>query len=510
MLDKTDKNKIIAINTLIVYFRLFVITIIGLLTSRYVLQVLGVSDFGLYNVVGGIIAMFGFISGALSSSTVRFMNYELGKADGEPNYVFNICNTLHIIAALLILILAESIGIYYINNVLNVECGKESDAMFVFQISTIVACIGIISVPYQSLFTVHEKFITIALIEICSSILKLLIVLLLIFYTGNVLKLYAIGMSLLTFIPFLIYYYLCKHKWPTIVRPKIVRQWNAYKPVLVFNNYTVVGTLSIISRTEGANMLINYFFGTSVNAACAIGNTVANYVNTFVGNFDSASAPQITQNVSAGNTDRSLYLVNYTCRICVLLMIVIYFPFVSNLDFILHLWLGENVPEGALEFCHLTLLTAIVAATSGGVAQLVNSIGDIKWFKIWQCVLYMVCLPIGYWAYSAGYPAYFIIILFVISDILYRIIQLSLLCKYIKFDIKIFIRESYLRPLVIFVLLFVLSFFYKQVELTTFFFNILGLTISFIVTLIVVFILGLKSNEKALLIKFVSQHLLNK
>ena len=149
-------NKTIAINTIVVYASLFITTIIGLITSRYVLQVLGVSDFGLYNVVGGVIALFSVISGSLSTTTIRFLNVEIGKKDGNPNRIFNICNVVHICFALILLALAETIGVFYINNYLNVEPGKEADAMFVFQVSTVVACLGLINVPYQSTFIAKE------------------------------------------------------------------------------------------------------------------------------------------------------------------------------------------------------------------------------------------------------------------------------------------------------------------------------------------------------------------
>ena len=230
-------NKRIAKNTIVVYVRLIIVTIIGLLTSRLVLQRLGVSDYGLYSVVGGVITMFSVISGSMSGTTIRFLNYEIGKISGNPNRVFNLCNTTHIAFAIGILILAETIGLYYIYNYLNVEPGKEGDAMFVFQVSTIVACIGIINVPYQSVFIAKEKFLLLGIIDIVYAILKLGLVCLLLLYKGdNALRLYAIIMSVSTFLSFIIYHYLCYKYWPEMVRWKFQKVFKQYKEILNYNN----------------------------------------------------------------------------------------------------------------------------------------------------------------------------------------------------------------------------------------------------------------------------------
>ena len=227
-----QNNKRIAKNTIIVYIRIFVTMFVGLFTSRFVLQALGVSDYGLYNVVGGVIAMFTFISGSLASTTTRFVNYEMGKTDGNTNRIFNVSNLLHCCFALLIFLLAESIGIFYIDNYLNVAPGKEADAMFVFQVSTIVACIGIVNVPFQSLFIAHEKFSLIAIIDIFNTIIRLLLVLLLFLFKGDVLKLYAILMSTMTIVTFIAYHFYCYKYWPETVKLRFIKDFKAYKELL--------------------------------------------------------------------------------------------------------------------------------------------------------------------------------------------------------------------------------------------------------------------------------------
>ena len=300
MSDIQNSNKRIAKNTLIIYAELFITIAINLALSRLVLQALGASDFGLYNVVGGVIAMFTFISSSLAVTTTRFLNFEMGKPDGDVNRIFNQSNLLHIAFALFILILLETFGIYYILNFLNVAPGKEADAMFVFQVSTIVACVGIISVPFQSVFVAHERFKTVAIANISNAIIKLLIVIALLYYSGNALRFYAVGMSVTTFLLFIFYYALSKRNWPSIVRWRLVKGRRSYKDQLFYSNWNLLSTASYVGRNQGSAVLINYFFGTVVNAAYAIAMMILQQVNNFVGKFDSAVGPQITQNMGGG------------------------------------------------------------------------------------------------------------------------------------------------------------------------------------------------------------------
>ena len=249
----------IARNTVIIYIRMAVTILVGLITSRLVLQALGASDVGIYSAVGSTVALVGAITGALSSTTIRFMNIEIGKVDGNPNRMFNICHAIHLGGAAVILLLLESIGLWYIHTHLNVLPGKESDAMFVFQVSTIVACLAIANTPFQSLFTIHEQFGTVALVDIFNTLLKLGLVALLYLMQGHPdgLRIYAVMMSASTWISFIAYHWMSARRWPDIVRWKPVREKSAYREVMTFNNYNLLSSSAVIARSQGSNMLIN-------------------------------------------------------------------------------------------------------------------------------------------------------------------------------------------------------------------------------------------------------------
>lgn len=496
-------NKRIAKNTLIVYVRLIITTIIGLLSSRFVLQALGTSDYGLYNVVGGFIMMFSFISAALSTTTRRFLNYEMGKADGDVNKVFNICHTLHILISILTLLILEIAGIWYIKNFLNVEIGKAADAMFVFQVSTIVACVGIINVPFQSLFMAKEKFFPIAVIDVLSQLLKFILILVLLLYDGNALRFYALSMTIITAFSFIAYHYLAYMKWPEIIAWKFEKKKESYKELLVFNNYNILSVASLLLRNQGSNILINYFFGTIVNAAYAISFTVQNYVNMVVGSIDTASAPQITQNISSKQTQEAIILTSKTCRICILMMILILLPLSVELNFILHLWLGENVPEGTLQMCYYAFLLTVISASSGGIMQLINAIGHLKWFTLQYMFLYILGLIAACLLFYTGLPPYMIFLVFFVADIISRFNQIYLLKKYINFDVFQFVKESFLRPIYVTVIGLLYIYIYVEVGLNAYYYRIVGIVITAFVAFLIVFYVGLLQNERIKINTFV-------
>ena len=486
----------IARNTVVIYVRMAVTILVGLVTSRLVLQALGASDVGIYSAVGSTVALISFITGALTATTVRFMNFEMGKAHGDTNRMFNICHVIHIGGALVLFLLLESVGLWYIHSHLNVPPGKESDAMFVFQVSTVVACLGIANVPFQSLFTVHERFATVAIVDIVNAVIKLALVIGLLYWKGNGLRMYAILMSVTTWICFVVYRWLCRIRWPDIIRWKPVRERRAYKDVLVFNNYNLLSSASIIARSQGSNMLINAFFGTTVNAAYFYAGTVQNYVNQFIANFDTAAAPQITQNIGAGNSCRSVALAERVCRICILLFLLLFFPLWSELDFILNAWLGAKIPEGTVLMCRWTLLVAAVSATSAGLAQLINAYGRVKWYKIEFSILYFSCLLVGWLLFRAGFPAYTIIICFVIADLLSRVIQLILLHYQFDFNVGRFLKEAYLRPVIAAALLICYLAFYHLFPLDGVLAKLGGLALTLCVTAAVLYFVGLKPSER--------------
>lgn len=503
-MSSSSANRRIAKNTTIMYVRLFTTMLIGLYTSRIVLLKLGVSDYGLYSIVGGVLAMFTFISGSLSGATSRFFNVEMGKPDGNLNRSFNINLVLHIGLSGIVLILAETIGLWYIYEHLNIAPDKISDAVFVYQVSIFTACLGIINSPYSSLFAAFERFGFLASLDIANTIIRLICVILMQYYDGNALRFYSMIMCLTTANTFVIYHWLAAKKWPKIVKFKFVSGWKNYKDVMAFSNWNLLSTIALMARSSGCDLIVNSFFGTAVNGAFAVSKTVNNYITTFSTNFDSASAPQIIQSYSAGDFARCNYLTNKLGRFCLLLFEIIFFPLYIELDFILHLWLGV-VPEGVLLFSRLNLFLAAVALTCGGIVQVINASGKIKWFKITGSLFFVLCIPIGYIMFKNGAPAYSMIILFIIADIVQRIVQLILLKSIIGFNSLQYVKEAYCRPLIIGIIMGLFLWGYSQIDVTPVPLKLFAIFLCFLLTCSLIYHIGLTQGERSKVVHLIKK-----
>lgn len=491
-----SQNHRIARNTFYMYVRQITIMVVGLYTSRLVLETLGVSDYGLFAVVGGVLAIFTFISSSLAIATSRFFNIEMGRKGGDVNASFCINLTLHAVFALIIFALAETVGLWYVCNRLNVAEGKFTDAVFVYQVSIITACLGIFNTPYQSLFTAHEQFSFLAVIDIANSLIRLGCIVLLGFYHGPYsLRLYSIIFALTIANTFVVFYIKAHRMWRDTVRLRVVSGWHRYKAVLGFGGWNVLATLAYTARSSGSDLLLNSFFGTAMNGAFAISKTVNNSLVVFTGNFDNASAPQIIQAYAAGDSRRYTFLCNKLGRINLLVFELIAFPLLIQLDFVLHLWLG-SVPNHTLEFCTLYIVAGGVAMSCGGIYNLMNASGDIKWFKISCSFFFIACIPIGYVLFSHGFPAYTILVLFLVADMAQRVVQLWLLNRIVGFDAWHYVKEAYTRPLAIAIVLTVVIFSSRLLPIDTMTLKLVSITLCLILTILLVLFVGLHADER--------------
>lgn len=490
-----SSNRRIAKNTVYMYARLFVTLIIGLYTSRVVLYVLGVSDYGLFNIVGGVLTLFTFITGSLGAATSRFLNAEMGKKDGDVNRIYNINIVLHICFAAIVLIIAETAGLWYIYNKLVIAQGKLDDAIFVYQISIITSCVGIINTPCTSIFSAKEKFAFQVVLDITNNVVRLLCVIALQYYNGNSLRAYTLIMCLTTANSFVIYHIVANRRWPEITKFRFIKGLSNYKPVLSFGSWNLLTTSSIMMRNTGSDLIVNTFFGTAVNGIFAISKTISIQVLSFSANFSGASSPQIIQTYNSGDFNRCYYLVNKMGRFNLLLFELALFPIWIELDLILHLWLKE-VPDGVLLLCKLNLILAGVSLTCGGIVSLITGSGKVKWFDCGTSLFYIGCLPLAYVLYSFGFPLYTILLIYIITDIGVRITHLVLLKKILNFNSLKYIKEAYLRPLLIMVIMSGLIYGYSFLGIESTVLRLAAIICCVAVTSMVVFYIGLTRGER--------------
>lgn len=499
-------GKRILFNTIYVYGRLIITTVLSLVSTRLILEILGVNDFGLYNVVGGIVSILNIFCTAMHTTTRRFINVEMGKEGGCINKIFNVSLKIHILLAFIFFVCAELLGLFYINNYLEIGANKLNDAQFVFQISLLVACVGLINVPYQSLIIAKEKFLAISIIDVSSKVILLLLIIILLGFGSNVnnLRLYSIFVCLVTFLSFIAYFVFCKVMFSKDIQLCRYKDRRLYKEILVFNTYIAMGASSYMARSQGAVIIINKFFGTIVNGAYAIASQVESYLILFVSNLSTASSPQITNYYSRGEKQKALDLVIKINKLSIFLMLFVSFVLQMELPFLLKLWLG-NVPEYVLLFSKLTLLSALIRSFGEGIPPLIQASGKIKAFQISGVIFTLIDLPISILLFSFGYPSQFIIIVFCISSTLSRIVSIFLMYKILHFNIIYFLKKSYLPVLKVIPTLLLYLFLYKTMNIDSLTEHLLGLLITLVFTLIIIFFGGLDREERHSILNFIKK-----
>lgn len=389
-----DKKRI-AKNTLALYARMLLVIAVGLYTSRAVLQTLGENDYGVYNVVGGIVTMIGFLNSALTAASQRFISYELGTGRMEKlKKVFSTAVSIHLVLALIVLVLAETVGLWFINTHLNIAADRMQAANWVYHCSVLTLMVSIVSVPYNSCIVAHEHMRAFAIIGILEVVLKLLIVYLLLVIHHDKLIAYALLVLCVSLIIRLVYGIYCKRHFGECTY-RLTLDCELFKKMFAFAGWSVVGNFGFSFKDQGSNIILNIFFGTAVNAARGIAMQVNGVICYFSSNFTMALAPQITKQYAAGNVSESIKLVFDGSRLSFYLMSMIAAPVLINTDYLLTLWLG-SVPQYTSEFLSLCLLAGMVNAMVPPVTTALQATGKIALFQIVICIVVLCELPLAY------------------------------------------------------------------------------------------------------------------
>lgn len=489
-----NDNKKIAVNSVINFVQLCVVTLIGIISSRLVLDALGASDYGLYNVVGGIVALLNFLNTAMTTTTYRFVAFELGKNSGNVNKVFNTLFLIHAFIAIFIIIVGFAVGYWYIENYLNVAPGKLSDARFVFTISILTTAISTLMVPYCGLMTAYEKFSVNAIINIVSDIAKFVLIILFIYTDSSRIRAYSLIMASYVVIQNALYYVYSHKKFFKVIKLRFYKDKKLIKDILSFTSWNLVGAGAGIVETQGSAIVVNYFFGTVVNAGFAIANTVKNYVSMFSRNLSRAAIPQITKNFSGGNQERSINLACYISKYTIILMLLVAFPVLMEVDFLLGVWLKE-VPENASLYCAFTILIVLINGMGEGIYSLISASGKIKKFQLIQSGLCLLELPIAFVFYKIGAPAFTILVVTAFIAFVNIFIRLVLIKTELHFPVGPFFTISYLRVFCMCAPLILAYIFYNPIEFTLVG-HIFGLILSELFLLVIVWIIGFEKRER--------------
>ncbi len=395
MSDTSPNNKRIAKNTLLLYFRMLLTIVVGLYTSRVVLNSLGVSDYGVYNVVGGIVAMLSFLNSALTAASQRFIAFELGRGDiSKLKKIFYTSVTIHAMLAVIIFVIAETVGLWFINTHLNIDANRMVAANWVYQFSIFTFMLTILSVPYNSCIVAHEHMNAFAYISILEVTLKLLIVYLLLVINYDKLIVYGILVFAVALVVRLTYGIYCKRHFE-----ECTYHFNfdkrLFKEMFSFAGWSVVGNLGFSFKDQAANVILNLFFGTVVNAARGVALQVNGIIAGFSTNFMMALNPQITKQYASGDIESSMKLVYSGSRFSFFLLAFIAIPVMINLDYLLKLWLG-TVPEYTSDFLFLALAAALINSMAHPLVTALQATGKIKAFQISICIVMLCELPLAY------------------------------------------------------------------------------------------------------------------
>lgn len=438
--DYRANNKRIAKNTLLLYIRMLFIMAINLYTSRVILKILGVNDFGIYNVVGGVVIMFSVLTGSLSAAISRFFTFELGRKDtNKLQKIFTTSLTIQYLIAIVVFFLAETGGTFFLNYKLNINPDRLWAANWVLQCSILSFIIGIISLPYNAVIIAHERMKAFAYIGVLDVILKLTAVLILPFIQADRLVMYSIFVLLIVLIIRFIYGFYCSRNFEEC-KFSFSFEKPLMKEMLSFSGWNFIGASSAVLRDQGVNIVLNIFCGTAVNAARGVAMQVSHAVNMFSTNFMTALNPQITKSFASGEHDYMMQLIFKGSRFSYYLLYLLSFPILLNTEYILQLWLNI-IPDYTVNFVRLILCFILLEALSYPLITLMLATGRIRNYQIVVGGFQMLNFPLSYLVMKMGKTPEYTLYVAISLSVCCLISRLIMLHRMVGLNIILFIKE---------------------------------------------------------------------
>lgn len=494
--DNNFSSKRVLKNTVFLYFRQMLLLGVSLYTVRVVLNALGENDYGLYNVVGGIVIMFSFINSGMVQASQRFLSYEMGVENGfRLDKIFSSINTIHWIIAIGSIVLLETIGLWFVNTQLKLPEGRDYAANIVYQFSIFSFVFGVIGVPYNAELIAHEKMNVYAYTSIGEAIFKLLICYVVMMTSYDKLMVYGLLLMLVAALNTFVLYIYCRKRF---VECRTLFSWDnvLIRKIFSFASWSFLGNLGFSFKKQGVNLLINIFFGTAVNAARGIAYSVSSIVSQFANNFMMAMTPQITKQYASGNIKEMITLTCRGCRFSFYLLYLIGFPAIIFAPIVLKYWLVD-VPQYTIIFLRLAIVLLMLDGLAIPIGKAIDSTGNNKLFQITIALIMLSDIPVSYLLLKFGLPPYTVMYVGIASSTVAVFARLIILRKYIKeFKLMDFLR-TVIMPSVRVVLFSCLAvapliFCFEMDDL----FGLFVTVFSIIATMIGVYFLGLDIREK--------------
>lgn len=434
----TQNNTKIAKNTAFLYIRMLIVLALSLYTTRVVLNVLGIIDYGIYNVVCGFVSMFAFLNNSLANGTQRFYNFKIGEGKkDELSLVFSSSMLIQIVLAIILLVVLETFGLWYINQKMIIPSERLSAAFWVFQFSVISLIFVILQVPYSAAILAFEKMDYYAIVSIIDAVLKLVIVIVLPFINADQLVIYGVLSLLISVVNFILYAYYCRRHY----RKETSFQCSSKDRKLLrnmtsFSGWNVFGTFAYMIKDQGLNVLLNAFFGPVVNAARGVAMQINGALQGFSSNIVAAIRPQLVQSYSSGNINRVQSMMYSMSRLTFLMLFVLSLPIMIELPYILDLWLSNNVPKYTVAFADLVIINMIITSMNTPLSQVVHATGKMRNYQMGTSITIFTILPVSYVFLKLNYSPISAFVVSIVISVINQIVCLILLRKIFPFSIR--------------------------------------------------------------------------
>lgn len=497
MVTSIENNKRIAKNTLLLYFRMLLTMAVSLYTSRVVLNTLGVEDYGIYNVVGGVVAMFTVLSGSLSSAISRFITFELGRNDLKKlKKIFSSAITIQIGLALIVIILAETVGFWFLNEKMVIPMERMNAANWVYQFTILTFAVQLISVPYNASIIAHEKMSAFAYISILEVIGKLIVAFSIAITPIDRLVYYGLLLMFIAVAICLIYGIYCRSNFEECTY-LFVYDKSLLKQMFAFAGWNFIGSSSAVLRDQGGNIVINMFCGPAVNAARGIAIQVSNAIQGFVTNFMTALNPQITKSYASGNFDYMMTLIFQGARLSYYILLLLSLPVILNAEYILSIWLGI-VPEYTVRFVQLVLVFAMSESLANPLITAMLATGNIRNYQLVVGGLQLLNLPFSYLFLRLGYSPEIVFIIAIIISVCCEMSRLCMLRKMINLPVRRFLHNVYFNVIIVSIVSAVFPYWIIN-DIEPNYINLLWTTLlCFVCTLISILFIGCNKSERIL------------
>lgn len=501
-----SNNRLIAKNTLFLYIRMFVTMLTSLFTSRIVLNILGETDFGIYNIIGGIVVLFSFLNSALLSATQRYLNFYLGKNDIETTHkVFCMSMNSYIILSILSIFIGETLGLWFVNTQLNIPESRMVAANWVYQFTLITFVINLIRVPYNATIIAYERMNFYAYLSLAEVVLKLLVVYLLYITTLDKLVVYSALYMLVPLFVTWIYKIYCNRHFDV---SRYVKIWDGkmFKDLFSFSGWSLFGSLANLFANQGLNILVNIFHGVVLNSALGIANQISTAISGFIYNFQVAFNPQIVKNYAANEFVQLYNLIFRASKFSYFLLLLIALPVILNIDLILSVWLVD-VPEYTGIFSQLILLFSLMDALSAPLWLFVQATGTIRNYQILMGALIFLNFPLIWIVLKLGMPVYYVWIVRILVNVVVSVARCLFIQKHFAFPLKEFCTKVLLPASYVTIIAVPLSFIVRDFFVNDWARFIISSIFSLLLMISCMGFIGLEQNERHFIVDTIRRYI---